>query len=195
MSVILKHPPSDHQLREQVKQVMAAWKETLGLNFNDEGTLTDNPQLKIDVWTEEDDPTIEINLVRDDVAGVRYLSAIADDESVRRRLWAQLAREFPIASVEDLQQDVRRRGETDPGSYLRLALAAGDAFDETSIALVREGLRSPHAAVRAQAAMAAGLVAGPDLADAAEAALMTETDEGVARLLKAAVALGREGRL
>jgi hypothetical protein len=43
--------------------------------------------------------------------------------------------------------------------------------------------------------MAVGMAGDRRLADDAEAALATETDEGVARLLTAAAQLSRKGRL
>ena len=192
LSAILKEPGSYVALRGKVEAVLAAWPARVGLRFVDEGLLTDEPQLKIDVWTEEADPMIEINLVRDEMAAMTYLQVVSDDKTTRQRLWQQVNRDFTVSSLEELQRAVREQGASDPAAYLRLALASGEVLDATSAALVREGLASPLAAVRAHAAMAAGMCPSPPLADAAAAALAVESDDGVARLLAAAVQLARE---
>ncbi len=161
LSLILRDPDTD--LVDVEERLGAA-----GVDVLYEDVVTDEPGLRVDEWTCAADEAVRLQLVRDARAGCAYLSVVTDDE---------------------LREAVRRDGARDPAAYLRLGLGLSTAFDEPSLELILDGLRADDPAVRAQAASAAALLAWPELRDPARAALETEQDPAVARLLAAVTTL------
>src|SRR4051794_33563969 len=114
LSAILRDPPPDPELREMVDRVLGTWSTSLGLVMTFEGTRTDEPPVTIDAWTDEADPTIEVDLVYDDELRCRYLSAISDDEELRRRMFERLRLDFAVEAPDALCDAVQREGDSDP---------------------------------------------------------------------------------
>jgi len=105
----------------------------------------------------------QIILVDDSTATVRYLIVAAESIPDAKKLTIWLSKRLPFRSLASLQADARRVVGSDPEALVRLALGTSATSDPETLAIFRDGMRSPEPLVRFRAAEAASLTRWPDL--------------------------------
>jgi hypothetical protein len=183
-SVILKAPPKNDSLISQVDEVVRGWTSRQ-LYFSSAQRVENSPGMVVWVWTEPSKPGLEVRLVFDDLAGIRYVSVKAPDEDpndLQGALLGEVAKAFTVFTVEELR-DMARSEANASGVWMKLALGIGGAFDAETFQLVSAALNSPDLDVRRGAAEASALLQWPELFDPVSEAFDRERDESLKQLL------------
>jgi len=183
-SLVLKSSPRNEAIQQWLNEILQVVDQKLGLGFLYDGVVEPSaPGTVVHTWSEVDEPELEIQLACDDVRHVRYVSVLSSDEPLRRRVVEELRQRVAFRTAAELREDLRRTGGSDPDQYVHLALALDQEADPESLALIRQGLRSPQLETRLAAGEAAAILRAPELAADLGAALEQETNEEARRAL------------
>ena len=187
-SVILRTPPPDNELRDAVERTLQDLNQKHHLDFEYSGAVEHSPGMPVHIWVESTHPGVEVRLVFDDVANLRYLSVRSpsrDLDSVQETLLSELVSRFNVLTLTELREEVRK-SPVDQRAWTQLALGLGSTFDEEAAHLVSAALESQDVRQRRGAAEAAALLQWPRLAGPLTAALDQETDESLRQVLEIA---------
>jgi hypothetical protein len=188
-SIILRTPPPDNTLRDDVERAVQDLNQKHHLEFEYSGVVEHSPGLPVHIWREATHPGVEVRLVLDDVANLRYLSVRSpsrDLDSLQGTLLSELMSRFDVLTLTELREEVRK-SRIDQHAWTQLALGLGSTFDEEAAQLVRAALESQDVAERRLAAEAAALLQWPQLTESLTAALDQEPDESLKQMLELAV--------
>jgi hypothetical protein len=188
-SIILKTPPPDNKLRGNVERAVQELNHKHPIDFQYSGTVEHSPGMPVHIWEDATNPGVEVRLVLDDIANLRYLSVRSpsrDLESLQETLLSELMSGFDVLTLKELREEVRK-SPVDQRAWSQLALGLGSTFDEEAANLVRAALESKDVKERRAAAEAAALLQWPQLTGPLTAALDLEPDESLKQVLELAV--------
>lgn len=132
-----------------------------------------------------------ISLIDDHQSRLSYLMVEAESDRTASDVSSWLRERLPTIPLSELQDVARRDLATDPQSLVRLAVGSGERPDETSAALIRQGLEHADAKTRKAAVEAASLTRWPEFLPELERKLREDADPAVRET--AARALGKSG--
>ncbi len=137
-------------------------------------------------WIEQHQ-RVGVTLVDDYSLRLRYLiiesSSLEDIATVNN--W--LEEDFSFVSIEELEEKARLHMADEPELLVRLAFGGAEAHTPTVFAVLQEGLHHHDAAVRQQAALAAGLLQWPEFVADLRVQWEQEQDTGVREMLGKAI--------
>jgi hypothetical protein len=95
----------------------------------------------------------------------------------------QLREHLPIVPIQELQQQASQNMDDEPNSLVRLALGAGEKFDQTSFEILVNGLRHSNPDVRFAATRGVGITQWTEFSPELEQLSKTELIEDIQKLL------------
>lgn len=154
-----------------------------GINIAPAGSREIDYALSETAWSDDERGTASVRLMQDGSIPAQWIAVSATDESIMHSIASRLADALPVLPYETLLDEATSR----PGGLTRLAVTHDARLSQHLPALVAQGLSDQDATKREDAVMAAQLAGAPALVQLLERAVGTETDAGVAAMLRQAI--------
>jgi hypothetical protein len=158
---VLRSQPTDLSFFDTMQAAIDDIKEKHGLEFKYSHSEELGKNLGHFIYLEKENRAL-LRVVDDHRTPVRYLIADASTEQDVEQLCSWLGESLAFIPLQELQQDARAKGETEPEALIRLGLGAGQTADPETQKILSDSMQSTEAIVRFRAAEAAHLTQWPE---------------------------------
>jgi hypothetical protein len=158
---VLRSQPTELSFFDTMQAAIDVIQEKHGLDFKYSHSENMGENLGRHIYVEMGNRAL-LRVVNDHRTPVRYLIVDASTDQGVEELSSWLGESLPFILLQELQQDARAKGTTDPGALIRLAIGAGEMADPETQKILSDSMQATEAIVRFRAAEAAGLVQWPE---------------------------------
>lgn len=158
---VLRSEPTDLSFFDTMQAALDAVQKKHGLDFEYSHSEDIAENLGRHIYMETENRAL-LRVVDDHRTPVRYLIVEASTDKGAEHLGSWLGESLPFVPLQELHQEARAKGETEPGTLTRLAIGAGQSADPETKEILLNGMQSRDAQVRFRAAEAASLTQWPE---------------------------------